>query len=176
MLATGNVVESARQLQRLVEHGGLVLLKEVTEPFRVVLHAPRGQLPAVWSPTRQHVTQLLASAAEPQFEKRMQAALPLVQTLVERGPDLAIFQIIRQGTAERVVYGSLQAIQISALAMMLANRLGWMGGVIDLAAKCALTMNLSILESMSPVFLQSEQKKSSDAQSRDLPGRWYHGR
>jgi hypothetical protein len=97
----------------------------------------------------------------------MQAALPLVQTLIERDPDLAIFQIIRQSKAERGAYGSLQAMQTSALAMMLANRLGWMGGMIDLAAKCALTMNLSILESMSPVFLQSDQR-NHPTRSREI--------
>ena len=167
LLANGNVVESARQLQLLVERGGLVLLKEVTDPFQVVLHAPRAQLPEVWSSIRQRVTQLLSSADEPQLENRMQAALPLVQTLIERDPDLAIFQIIRQSKAERGAYGSLQAMQTSALAMMLANRLGWMGGMIDLAAKCALTMNLSILESMSPVFLQSDQR-NHPTRSREI--------
>ena len=167
LLANGNVVESARQLQLLVERGGLVLLKEVTDPFQVVLHAPRAQLPEVWSSVRQRVTQLLSSVDEPQLENRMQAALPLVQTLIERDPDLAIFQIIRQSKAERGAYGSLQAMQTSALAMMLANRLGWMGGMIDLAAKCALTMNLSILESMSPVFLQSDQR-NHPTRSREI--------
>ena len=167
LLANGNVVESARQLQLLVERGGLVLLKEVTDPFQVVLHAPRAQLPEVWSSIRQRVTQLLSSVDEPQLENRMQAALPLVQTLIERDPDLAIFQIIRQSKAERGTYGSLQAMQTSALAMMLANRLGWMGGMIDLAAKCALTMNLSILESMSPVFLQSDQR-NHPTRSREI--------
>lgn len=167
LLANGNVVESARQLQLLVERGGLVLLKEVTDPFHVVLHAPRAQLPEVWSSVRQRVTQLLSSVDEPQLENRMQAALPLVQTLIERDPDLAIFQIIRQSKAERGAYGSLQAMQTSALAMMLANRLGWMGGMIDLAAKCALTMNLSILESMSPVFLQSDQR-NHPTRSREI--------
>ena len=167
LLANGNVVESARQLQLLVERGGLVLLKEVTDPFQVVLHAPRAQLPEVWSSIRQRVTQLLSSADEPQLENRMQAALPLVQTVIERDPDLAIFQIIRQSKAERGAYGSLQATQTSALAMMLANRLGWMGGMIDLAAKCALTMNLSILESMSPVFLQSDQR-NHPTRSREI--------
>lgn len=167
LLANGNVVESARQLQLLVERGGLVLLKEVTDPFQVVLHAPRAQLPEVWRSVRQRVTQLLSSVDEPQLENRMQAALPLVQTLIERDPDLAIFQIIRQSKAERGAYGSLQAMQTSALAMMLANRLGWMGGMIDLAAKCALTMNLSILESMSPVFLQSDQR-NHPTRSREI--------
>jgi len=167
LLANGNVVESARQLQLLVERGGLVLLKEVTDPFQVVLHAPRAQLPEVWSSIRQRVTQLLSSADEPQLENRMQAALPLVQTLIERDPDLAIFQIIRQSKAERGAYGSLQAMQTSALAMMLANRLGWMGGMIDLAAKCALTMNLSILESMSPVILQSD-RRNHPTRSREI--------
>jgi HD-GYP domain-containing protein (c-di-GMP phosphodiesterase class II) len=167
LLANGNVVESARQLQLLVERGGLMLLKEVTDPFQVVLHAPRAQLPEVWSSVRQRVTQLLSSVDEPQLENRMQAALPLVQTLIERDPDLAIFQIIRQSKAERGAYGSLQAMQTSALAMMLANRLGWMGGMIDLAAKCALTMNLSILESMSPVFLQSDQR-NHPTRSREI--------
>ena len=167
LLANGNVVESARQLQLLVERGGLVLLKEVTDPFQVVLHAPRAQLPEVWSSIRQRVTQLLSSVDEPQLENRMQAALPLVQTLIERDPDLAIFQIIRQSKAERGAYGSLQAMQTSALAMMLANKLGWMGGMIDLAAKCALTMNLSILESMSPVFLQSDQR-NHPTRSREI--------
>lgn len=167
LLASGNVVESARQLQLLVERGGLVLLKEVTDPYQVVLHASRVRLPEVWSTTRQRVTQLLGSVAEPQLENRMQAALPLVQTLIERDPDLAIFQVIRQGAAGQGAYGSWQAMQSSALAMMLANRLGWMGGMIDLAAKCALTMNLSILESMSPVFLQSEQK-NHPTRSREI--------
>ncbi|MBM4233396.1 MAG: hypothetical protein FJ160_04320 [Gammaproteobacteria bacterium] len=167
LLAHGNVVESARQLQRLVERGGLVLLREITDPYQMVLHAPRSQLPEVWSATRQRVTEVLASAAEPQLEDRMQAALPLVQNLVERDPDLAIFQVIRQGAAEGGGYGARQAMQTSALAMMLANRLGWMGGMIDLAAKCALTMNLSILESMSPLFVQSDQKNHPEL-SRDI--------
>lgn len=158
LLASGNVVESARQLQLLVERGGLVLLREVSDPFQMALHAPRSGLPEVWGKTRTLVTEVLASAAEPELETRLQAALPLVQTLVERDPDLAIFQVIRQGAAERGAYGARQAMQTGALAMMIGNRLGWNGGMIDVATKCALTMNLSILQSMSPEFVQSDQK------------------
>jgi len=71
------------------------------------------------------------------------------------------------GAAERGGYGARQAMQTSALSMMLANRLGWMGGMIDLAAKCALTMNLSILASMSPAFVQGDQK-NHPTRSRDI--------
>ena len=148
LLASGNVIESARQLRVLIERGGLVLLEEVTDPRQAALHAPRSHLPEVWNKTRDLVTTVLTSTDEPQFEDRLQSALPVMQTLVERDPDLAIFQVISRSAAERASEGVRQATATAAIAIMLGNRLGWTGEMVDLAAKCALTMNLSILELM----------------------------
>lgn len=146
LLAHGNTVESARQLQLLVDRGGLVLFEEISDPLQAALHAPRARLPEIWSKTVDRVVDVLASTAQPAFESRLQDVLPVMQTLVDRDPDLAIFQLIWRGGGERTALGARNAMFAASLAMLLGTRLGWSGERVEVAAKCALTMNLSILQ------------------------------
>lgn len=145
LLAQGNTVESSRQLQLLVERGGLVLFDEISDPLQIALHAPRGQLPKVWSRTRDTVVRSLSNPSDSEFTNRLHSVLPVMQTLVERDPDLAIFQVVRQGIGERGAYAARNSMFASTLCMMLGTRLGWSGEWVEVGAKAALTMNISIL-------------------------------
>ena len=66
--------------------------------------------------------------------------------LIERDPDLAIFQILRQEGGQHTAYGVRRSLNCAITAFLVAQRLGWDGNAIELAFKVALTMNLSMLE------------------------------
>ena len=167
LLAHGNTVESARQLQLLVERGGLVLFDEISDPLQIALHAPRARLPKVWGKARDTVVRALSKPSDPQFSSRLHSVLPIMQTLVERDPDLAIFQVIRQGVGERGAYAARDSMFASALCLLLGNRLGWSGEMVEVAAKCALTMNISILDLLGDLAARDAQVGPAERRALD---------
>ena len=146
LLARGQLVESAAQLKALLQRGALVDLSELQSPRDEILQAPREKLPQLWNQALQHLAQALSGAAAPTFREALAAAAAPLQTLVERDPDLAIFQVMRQGNHADTDHGSQRSLQTAVTSMLVALRLGWEPAEAERAFKVALTMNLSMLE------------------------------
>jgi HD-GYP domain-containing protein (c-di-GMP phosphodiesterase class II) len=146
LLARGQMVESHEQLEAIMRRGALVDLSELQTPRDEILKAPRELLPQLWSRALSQLSQTLAVSAEASFREALtEAALP-VQTLVERDPDLAIFQVLRQGAGADTDYGAQRSLQTAITSLLVAQRLAWAPEEAERAFKVALTMNLSMLE------------------------------
>jgi hypothetical protein len=146
LLARGKIVETETQLQALLERGALVDLEEVRDPRQVARYSPRSRLPELWEKSTEQLTSILTSSEEPLFEARLQTSLPVIEELVERDPDLAIFRVVRQAAPERTQYAARQSMFAASVTVLVTRRLGWTGSSGNLVAKSALTMNLAVLD------------------------------
>lgn len=146
LLAQGQTVASIEQLEALMSRGALVDISELQSPVDRILQAPRELLPQLWSHSLNQVGQTLRTSDAPGFRQALaEAALP-VQALVTRDPDLAIFQILQQGSNVDLEYGTQRSLQTAITSMLVAQRMGWEADDAARAFKVALTMNLSMLE------------------------------
>jgi HD-GYP domain-containing protein (c-di-GMP phosphodiesterase class II) len=155
LLARGQRVESAEQLQALFTRGALVDLAELRSARDEVRAAPREQLPRLWTHCLGQVSQTLLSVPEQGYGETLEQASAPVQELIDRDPDLAIFQVVRQGAGEDVAYGAQRSMQTAITAVLVAQRLGWEPAQAERAFKVALTMNVSMLALQGQLARQS---------------------
>ena len=146
LLARGNIVHSQEQLEALFQRGALVDIAELQSPRDHILQAPRALLPELWSQAMTRLGSALQDADAPTFREALGEAAEPVQSLVERDPDLAIFQVLRQGAGADLAYGAQRSLQTAITSLLVALRMGWEPADAERAFKVALTMNLSMLE------------------------------
>ncbi len=146
LLARGQHVESREQLEALLQRGALVDLAELQTARDEVMKAPRAELPRLWQRGLSRISQALAASPDGGFRDALDDASRPVQALVERDPDLAIFQVLRQGAGADTEYGAQRSMQTAITAFLVAQRLGWDAAQCERSFKVALTMNLSMLE------------------------------
>jgi HD-GYP domain-containing protein (c-di-GMP phosphodiesterase class II) len=156
LLARGQRVESPEHLASLLERGALVDLTELMTPRDEIKKARRDQLPKLWSGALSKVADAMNMAPEPGFCDALIEASGPVQALIERDPDLAIFQVLQQGADVNTAYGAQRATQTAITSLLVANRLSWAPAQAERAFKVALTMNLSMLELQGTLASQAE--------------------
>jgi HD-GYP domain-containing protein (c-di-GMP phosphodiesterase class II) len=155
LLARGQQIENFEQLEALFQRGCLVDLAELQSPRDRILKAPRELLPELWSNALNQLSHTLSSSEDPSFRDALSEASGPVQSLVERDPDLAIFQVLRNGASPDADYGAQRSMQTAVTSMLVAQRLGWAPDEAERAFKVALTMNLSMLELQGQLARQS---------------------
>lgn len=146
LLARGRRIESPEQLDALLERGALVDIGELQSPRERALHAPRAVLPRLWNDGLGRINKALLQAPHPTFGLALDDASEAVLGLVERDPNLAIFQILRQEGGADAAYGVRRALHTAITSYLVAHRLGWDAPMLERAFKVALTMNVSMLE------------------------------
>lgn len=146
LLARGTRLESADQLEALLERGALVDIGEVLTEAEKLKHLPREELPHRWNACLSRVSQALHHAPHPEFGDALEDVAAPVVALVERDPDLAIFNILRNQGNEMIGYGVQRSLNTAITAYLVAQRLGWDSGAMEKVFKIALTSNLSMLE------------------------------
>jgi len=146
LLARGQRVDSHEQLQALFTRGALVDLAELLPAGDQVRSAARDQLPRLWAGSMARVAQALHSDPGPGFDAALDDASTPVQALIERDPDLAIFQVLRQSAGADAAYGVQRSLQTAITGYLVAQRLGWDAEQCERLFKVALTMNISMLE------------------------------
>jgi HD-GYP domain-containing protein (c-di-GMP phosphodiesterase class II) len=146
LLARGQQVDSSEQLQALFERGALVDMSELQTAHEEILKAPREQLPGLWNRSLSEVNQALMAQPGEGFVAALEDATRPVQSLIERDPDLAVFQVLRQGGGADMAYGAQRSLQSAITAYLVAQRMAWTADQSALAFKVGLTMNLSMLE------------------------------
>ena len=147
MLARGQRVDTQAQLEALFERGALVDIAELQTAREEVMKAPRSQLPQLWSRSMDAVAQAIRQSPEDAgFKNALDETSAPVLSLIERDPDLAIFQVLRQGAGADTDYGARRSLHTAITSHLVANRLGWDSSDADRAFKVALTMNLSMLQ------------------------------
>lgn len=145
LLARGHVVESSVQLQALVERGALVDISELQTAREEILKAPRAELPKLWSRSLSQVGETLLQSDDAGFRDALDEASLPVRLLIERDPDLAIFQVLRQNALDDAHYGVQRSMQTAITSYLVAQRLGWDNEQSERVFKVGLTMNISML-------------------------------
>ena len=151
LLARGQVLVGVEQLQALFQRGMLVDLAELETTAHRVLKAPPEQLPGLWEESIDSATQALHALPKKNLDD---VAAPLV-ALVERDPDLAIFQVLRQHGGRHAQYGANHSIHCAIAAFLTVQRLSWDKPDMQRAFKAALTMNVSMLELQGQLAAQA---------------------
>lgn len=146
MLARGQQLRSQAELDALLKRGCLVDLAELMNCRDDVLKAPRGELGRLWADSRQRVAEAMRSSAGPSFRQALHDATEPVLALIERDPDLAIFQVLREDANADQQYGVRRSLHCAITSQLVAHRLGWSPEDAERAFKVALTMNISMLE------------------------------
>jgi len=163
LLARGHKVASRDQLDALLERGALVDIAELQSGREKALMAPRAVLPRMWNEGLGHIHKALLHAPHPAFTLALDDAAEAVLGLVERDPNLAIFQVLRQQGGEEVAYGVRRSLHTAITSYLVAHRLGWEPAALERVFKVALTMNISMLELQGQL---SKQKAAPDAAQR----------
>ena len=168
LLARGHVVESAQQMFALFERGALVDLDEVkaADTDAEVARAPREQLPSMWSHCMEDVGRALLASPHAGYTGALEDAAAPVLALIERDPDLAIFQVLRQEKNDLLQYGVTHSVHAAITVHMVAQRLQWDAATIQSLFKAALTMNLSMLELQGRLARQTTPL--TDAQREEI--------
>ena len=166
LLARGQLIESHEHLEALFRRGALVDIAELLQPGEVVRNASRAQLPKLWAGCMAQVAAALQADPGPGFEGALDDASGPVQALIERDPDLAIFQVLRHGASADAAYGVQRSLQTAITGFLVAQRLGWDGGQCERLFKVALTMNISMLELQGQLSRQA--LPPTPAQRKDL--------
>jgi len=146
LLARGQVVETFEQMQALFARGALVDINELLSPADRVRQARPEELPALWTDCLAGVGEALRTAPQDGFLNALEAAAPPVLALVQRDPDLAILQVLRQDGNAHVQYGVNHASHAAITSYLVAQRLGWGEDDAIRAFKAALTMNVAMFE------------------------------
>ncbi len=146
LLARGQVIHSNDQLLALLERGALVDLAELQSPRDKALHAPREALPRMWSEGLGRIHQALQAPGDGSFTSAIDDASGAVLGLVERDPNLAIFQVLTRDANADVAYGARRSMHAAITSWLVGHRLGWEASTLERVFKVALTMNLSMLD------------------------------
>jgi len=163
LLARGHQLDSYEQLTALFKRGALVDMAELVTVRDEVLQATRQELPGIWSRCLSQISQTLMAPSDETFGQVLEQAAGPVQALIERDPDLAIFQVLRQAGSRDTAYGAQRSVQTSITAFLVAQRLGWDTPECERILKVALTMNISMLELQGKL---SSQKVPPSAEQR----------
>ena len=146
LLARGQSVQSQAQLDALLERGCIVDLAELLNRREEVLNAPREKLGQLWTESMNRIAQFMRNSTKPGFNQALNEASEPVLALIERDPDLAIFQVLRQDINADQQYGARRSLHCAITSQLVAQRLGWSPEEAERAFKVALTMNISMLE------------------------------
>jgi HD-GYP domain-containing protein (c-di-GMP phosphodiesterase class II) len=164
MLARGKVVGNLAQLEALFDRGALVDMAELLTPMAEVTTAKREELPKLWTQCFDRVGQTLKGAANEGFSTALNEACTPVLNLIARDPDLAVFQVLRQGGSVHLDYGLTHSMHAAISSFLVAQRLGWSEDEVKRAFQAALTMNLAMVELQG--VLASQTTPITDAQRR----------
>ena len=145
LLSRGYLLRSQAQLDALMNRGALVDLAEVQSASQRAGTAPREELPRIWGETINQLGQALVDSRAETFAAALEESVAPALTLVERDPDLAIFQVLSQGAGVDAAYGVRRSLHSAITACLVAQRLAWQPRDVERAFKVALTMNLSML-------------------------------
>jgi HD-GYP domain-containing protein (c-di-GMP phosphodiesterase class II) len=166
LLARGQMIHTDDQLAALLERGALVDLDELQTARERARQAPRELLPQMWNDGLGRVDTALRTLASGSFREALDDASDAVLGLVERDPNLAIFQVVTRDANADVAYGARRSMHAAICSYLVGHRLGWEASTLERVFKVALTMNLSMLELQGE--LARQRTAPTAAQRADL--------
>jgi len=168
LLARGRVIENTDQLEALLERGAFVDRHSVDDPCRQIADAAAADLPRLWDEKLDHVARLMRATPHGDFTSSLDHAARPLAALVDRDPDLAIFQILCHDATADNQHAERRTAHASIATRLTARCLGWQDGATETAFRASLTMNIALVELMNklsrqvtpPTRLQREQIQS----------------
>jgi len=154
LLARGQLLRDESQLEALLDRGAIVDADEAKGPRAEVYEAPPEALPALWNRCVSRVGRTLRQPDPAAFAEALDDAAQPVLALIERDPDLAIFQLVRPDPDTEIPYGVAHSVHSAIATNLVARRLGWDAANAELVFKSALTMNMAMLELQAQLATQ----------------------
>ena len=149
LLARGQVIGDEAQLDELFQRGALVEVDDLAEaihPGQKVTPAQRlARLPADWERSTQD-TRLALNAPAAQMAAALNSTTDMLMSLIERSPNIALSQVVRQADSNSGHYGVNHSIHAATACQASASYLGWNAVEQRRAFQAALTMNLAMLD------------------------------
>lgn len=127
----------------------------VSATILAIRQARAEQLPALMRTAMSMTSRVLSEPPGEGFSAALEGVTEPLMAIVERDPDLAIFQILRQEGNYLTQYGVNHSIHCAITAFLVATRLGWSEAELRRTFKAALTMNISMLELQGELATQS---------------------
>lgn len=146
LLARGQFIESIAQFDGLLERGAFIVRDLAAEAAERVAQAKAGQLPALWTESAGQVARLLRAKVDPQYHRMVEIVAQPVLALVQRDPNLAIYQVVRSDDGVMAQYAGRHALHAAIASHLGALRLGWGAETGRHLFRAALTMNLAMAE------------------------------
>lgn len=146
LLAKGQRLRDQDHLQSLFDRGTLADIAEVFSGAEAIAHAPPAMLGQLWQEHTEKIQQTLLDSENETFRETLDDAATTAQSLIDRDPDLAILQILRQEGNAHTQYGLKHAIHTAIISRLVAKRLSWSDDEANRAFKASLTMNVSMFE------------------------------
>jgi HD-GYP domain-containing protein (c-di-GMP phosphodiesterase class II) len=171
LLARGQVMNSAAQIEQLLERGATVDIEElraVAEAEAARLAAASARPPTLFGQWEQALWQLdrllrSANGAAPQpaaegelpFVERVDALARQIMALTLRDPDIAIYLTVRQDPKRLTIYALAHSVHCAMVSLLMARRLAWDASRTLTLVRAALTMNIGILDLQGRMAAQS---------------------
>jgi hypothetical protein len=146
LLAKGQVIANDAQLQALLERGALVERGEMEASRRDPRKVGADTLAELWGEALDQTGRMLRASLHADFASALDELCTPLLALIERDPDLALFQVVRQEGMGENQYGLRHGVHAGIVAVLAARRLGASPTEVGRALRVALTMNLSVLE------------------------------
>lgn len=146
LLARGQVIDSIAQFESLLERGATIVRDLAAEAAERVSQAKASQLPTLWTESAGQVARLLRAKVDPQYHRMVELVAQPVLALVQRDPNLAIYQVVRSDDSVMPHYASRHALHAAIASHLGAVRLGWGHETGRHLFRAALTMNLAMAE------------------------------
>lgn len=155
LLARGQRITSEAQLESLLERGALVDGSELVDPADEVRRAPIEALPGLWNSCMDRVKRVLNEAVQTAFIESLDEVSSPVLALIDRDPDLAIFQVLRPDPKSAYQYGVRHSVHSATVGFLAARRLGGSADEVMRSFRAALTMNFAIVELQGRLAMQT---------------------
>ncbi len=155
LLAFGHVIETQDQLEGLLDRGAYIDQSDLEDPAAEVTAARPEALPQLWQDSVDRMGRVLRAQVNAEFRLSLEKAAKPVLALVQRDPDLAILQLVRQEDGPAGAYSSRHAVHTAVAGQLAAKRLGWGDAAAASLFRAALTMNLSMAELQDKLATQS---------------------
>ena len=146
LLAKDQVVSDRMELEALVEGGACVDVDELRDAPADAESTSPEQLLAEWRELAAGLARVLARMPAPDAPAALDDAARELAALTERGPDLAIFLLVRPDPGNEAPYGVVRSLHAAAAAYLIALRLDWPEARRLTLVKAAFTMNLGMLD------------------------------
>lgn len=157
LLARGRVIEDLAQFQALLERGAFVDPSEIVDPAVAIAKAPAAALAQLWEGSARGAGRMLRddpAGLRGDYAAALDDSVRPLAALIERDPDLAIFEVVRGDDAAYGGHAERRAVSAGIAASLATRMLGWDAGACARAFRATLTMNLALTGLMNRLATQ----------------------